>query len=186
MRNLRRDEEGFTLVELIIYSALFVGVVIIVGSLLINTLRGDTLVRDSATATQTAQLITRSFKPSIANASDLQRTLTAGNGELVVAHTLGGQATPTWRCDAWFYDPSGDGSIYWKSGPAGVAIPVPTTYAGWTKLADGVRPRGSRVFTTTTGGVILDFTVDAGDRPPVLISTTFHQRIPESESLACF
>ncbi|KQX07959.1 MULTISPECIES: PilW family protein [unclassified Leifsonia] len=190
---MARDEKGFTLVELIVYSGLFVMILAIVGGFLINSIKGDALVRDSSQATQDGQLVARSLKTGIANASDIRRTLLTDDSELLVAHTRSGDAAGTANCQAWYYTPLSGGAIYWMSGPGSTPIPSPsidpagtTTPPGWILMLRGVTPHSTRIFTTGTGSVTLDMSVDAGDRPAVLIQTTVNQRIQQSESLACF
>lgn len=180
------DERGFTLVELIIYSGLLLVVLTIVGSLLINAVRGQELVTTSSQATETGQLIARSVKQGVANASDMQTTLLTGGDEILIAHTRSTGALNSWYCQAWYFDAAGTGTLYMKRTPTMATILPNAPGPGWTLLAEGVSVRGTRIFNPSGLAISLTLTVDAGDRPPVLISTTTRQRVPRSESTACF
>ncbi|WP_233279165.1 PilW family protein [Microterricola pindariensis] len=183
---------GFTLVELLVYVSLFVFILVIAGSFMLQGLRAEKLVLGAAQATKTGQLIAHSVKRGISNSSNFQHTVDANGRELLVAHTRGPGATLTWVCEAWFYDPTLNGGSLFRKRVSPVApIAAPNAArTGWTLLADGVLPAqsavGSRVLRASGPNVTLDLTIDVDKGAPFLVSTTIHRRIPGAESLACF
>lgn len=181
-------ESGFTLVELLIYVSLFVVVLAVSGGLLINSLRGERIVRSVTAATNLGQLVAQSVQKGVRNAAAVQLTAPVAGTQLLIARTAGFAATPVWACQAWYYSPDNGGSVYTKRASPAALIPAPTstTPAGWTLIGSGIQPRGDAVFVAPLGRVDLAFTVSAGDSPSVLISTSAYQRQAGSGSAPCF
>src|SRR6187551_2409033 len=88
MRALRErranDDEGFTLVELVIYSILLLVVMAIAGSIFIGLLRGQREVTQYAHANNTAQVVFRQLESDLRNAAIVS---IKDNGHLMVLDT---------------------------------------------------------------------------------------------------
>lgn len=187
----RQREAGITLVELLVYMMLSVVVLTIVGGMLINGIQSENIVRDSTSANATGQLIARSVKQGVSNASDVKATVDAHGNELLVVHTRDSGTALSWSCEAWYFAPGAEGAVYRKrvSPVAHISAPASTApehLAGWLLLGTGVKPVSTTLFGVTVSRVDLKFTVDAGTAKPVLFSTVNSQRITSSESTACF
>ncbi|MET0716264.1 MAG: hypothetical protein ABWY57_15250 [Mycetocola sp.] len=182
------NEAGLTMIELIIYSVLAMIVLALVGSLLINALRGQDVITTSTQATDTGQLISKSVKRSIANASDVNSNLLSDGSELLVVYTLGPGSAPVHYCQGWLYD-APTHKLYMKRTTTVAPITANIPGNGWTLIGEGISPTTTRVFTPLvgpSGGITLDFTVKTGTRKPVLINTSVAQRIQRSENTGCF
>lgn len=185
-----RDDDGFTLVELIIAIGLFVLVMGLVGTFMINSLTTQKTVRSVSEATSQGQLVARSVKAGVTNASGIRLTdLTSGataGGQLLVARTLGTGATASWGCQAWYF--SGDGGAVYTTRSSG-AIAAPTSKTpSWTLLVDnvGAPSAGSGIFSATTVTARVNLTVKTDGGSAVRIDTSATVRNPEAVSSPCF
>lgn len=186
----RTDDAGFSLAELIVYSMILLVVLTMTGTLLVRSLTTQRDVRAVTSATDEAQLASRSVERGVRNAAAVGR-LTSPAGEMLVVRTR--VASPTvssWRCQAWFVGDALGGGLYTRSvaasgaGTPAIAMPTSATdLAGWTKLATGVRPgaTGGQVFTVSGRAVSYAFSVPAGAKPPVTITTQV-TALPQGET----
>ena len=188
------DDAGFTLIELIVASALTVLVLLVTGTIMINALRVQSSVQSLGDATNGAQLVARSLQRGLANSSAFKSEAPTSAGQLLrarVAVPAAGGA-PTWRCVAWYWSSSAQTlRTTWSStGP----VPVPTTTAltSWTRLATRVTlPAGStQPFTTSGSQLQLRVAVGAGSAAhPVVVATTM-ATAPQSDAttapVTCF
>ncbi|WP_150307837.1 hypothetical protein [Planctomonas psychrotolerans] len=189
-RGEARYERGFTLVELLIYSMLSIVVLLIVGGILINSLRAEQLVRTSTDATSTGQLVSQSVTTGVRNASAIAWSEPAPGTELLLVRTVGSGATETWSCQAWHF---GGGEVRTTRSTSLIPTPTAAALSGWTLLVDGAAPSaGSPVFDLDATERRVDLTVEvaAGTGKPVLIKTSALSRQPVSptgaESAPCF
>lgn len=187
---MRDNHDGFTLVELIIAIGLMVLVIGLLGAFMINSMTTQQAVRSQTQAASQGQLVARTVKAGVANASGLKLTeLTTGataGGQLLVVRTLGAGSSPQWACEAWYF--SGDGgAVYTTRSPAAIAAPT-TTSPSWTLLVDDVsaRPSGSGIFSATATTATVDFTVAAARGSGVQITTSATIRNQEGVNAPCF
>lgn len=185
-----QKDEGFTLVELLVYIFLAVIVLTIVGSILINSLRAESQVRDAAQSNSTAQLVAESLGKGIRNASAIEVTAPTADSILLRTRSVDASATGAWFCHAWLWS---NGEL--RTTRSSTAIPTPdaTTAAGWLLLATDVEPAGSApVFALGAGDRSLDvaLTVGVGDGVPVLLDSVMvaQQPIPATGKVTapCF
>jgi len=196
----RPADRGVTLVELLVYSALLVLVLTIVGSMLYRALVSQRDVRAVTEASNTAQLVASSVESGVRNAAAIKYTALAGADELLVARaSFGSTVAPSWTCVGWFYDASEKVLYTRRVSPTGAPTPAitapstPANYATWVALADGVVPLtvGAHVFTPAPIAaptmVSVDMKVLAGTRKPTAMSSSFVSR-PQGEtgSAPCF
>ncbi|WP_268921032.1 PulJ/GspJ family protein [Marisediminicola senii] len=182
-----RDDQGFTLIEMLVATMILTLVMSIVGGLVISMVKTDRSVRATTAATTQGQLVTESIERGIRN-SMLSTTpafaLTAPvtGDQFLVARTAGSASTLVWRCTAWYYSAS-ERTIRSFSSTAQIAAPSSATRSGWTLLAEGVRPAvsGGTVFSqssSSTGQTLqLALTVDAGTSPRVAFTTSATSRV---------
>lgn len=176
-------ENGFTLVELLVYMVLAVVVLLIVGGVLINTLTTERTVRDATQASNTGQLVAKSVGHGVRNASDIWLSAPGVVPELLMVRTVGSDATPNWFCQAWSYD---SGEVRTSTSTEAIMTgQTSSTVTSWTLLADGVEPVvesavAQPVFGVSGRQVTLNLDVSTGDGQPVLISTVSTSRQPVS------
>ncbi len=188
----RRDDAGFSLIELIVALGISVMILVVVGGLMTNGLRVQNAVRDATSATNLGQLIARSVEAGVRNASAV--TVVPGpdaGTQILLARTVSGGSTPIWSCQAWYYTPASGGAIYTTSTTPAAAITVPSGGpAGvWTLLGSGVtlvNAATTDVFSAPSGRVDLKFQVTNGTGSAVLVQTTIYLRSSATESAPCF
>lgn len=184
---LRQDDDGLTLVELIVYGILLISVLLIVGSIMISTLGVERVVRESTTATTAAQLAATSIETGVRNSSAVNLS-SVGSDQLLVARTAGTGATVAWRCQAWYYS-AASGTIRTTSSAsdaAPIAAPTaePTT---WTLLASNIdAPTSGVIFTNSGNSVTIYFQATTDDSEPVDIRSSSVVRAGAWESASCF
>jgi hypothetical protein len=135
----RRDEEGVTLVELIVYiavGALFAG---LVASLFLSGLQSQAQTQDRDTATGKAQVVTDMLQASIRNADAVHV-----DGPMLVARVATG--TTGWECRGWAL--TAEGAIVYKHGLTALT----TVDATWTPLIGPADAHGDGVSVSVEGG----------------------------------
>lgn len=195
MRNeIEKDEEGFTLVELMISTTLTIIVLVIAGGVLISGLRTQEIARTVTNATNTAQQIVHSVQTGVKNASAITVTSNSVTGtQLLLVRTVSSDPNSTApSCQAWYYTPANGGAVYTtKTTPAAaISLPAGGPQGVWTILGTGVSPADpvtGKVFNAPSGGrVDLKFDVAAGSHPYVLINTMTYNSQSTSVSSPCF
>lgn len=181
-----RDDDGFTLVELVIAAMILVLVLAVVGAMM-SSLSSTSRTVNSMTATTTsAQLAAESVERGIRNSSDFLLTSPSGNDQFLVARTAQGTSTLTWTCVAWYYS-AADGSIRYTMSPSAIAAPTSTTLPQWTLLTRGVTPNiGTGVFGGATPTLTIGFTGQSSGAGPVAINSTVVSRAGSSGTPACY
>lgn len=189
---LRRDDVGFSLVELLVSMTLFAVVLTIVGNVIVSALTADRTVRELTGSTTGGQLAANVIEQTVRNSTAL-RVATAPDGVstfATVRTTAGGSA----RCHAFFFD-SETGGIYERTSATAITAPaVGAVGSEWTRISDGIVPidDGSgtpvAVFAQVgTRGLAVNFTVDGASGPAALFVTTVNGRGLESNvSPSCF
>lgn len=176
----RFSDDGFTLVELLVYMLLAVVILTIVGGVLINSLRVENQVRDATAATDSAQIAAQSLGRGIRNASAIAVTQPDADSILIRTRSIDAQDTAEWSCNAWFVGP--DQRLRWTSSPVAIdPATVASDSSSWLLLADGVSPRGTTpIFSLAADerSVRVNMTVDNGNGIPILLSTTIVSRQP--------
>ncbi len=141
------DDAGFTLVELLVYTALMGIVFVLIGGFLINSLTVQGDVEEISSASNDGQLAVRSLETGIRNSSAFQvQETTSPAGYLLRARTAheADDLSLDWRCTAWFYSPA-EQRLYTTSSETGpVALPdSDDDLDGWMLLADEVTVPGA-------------------------------------------
>jgi type II secretory pathway pseudopilin PulG len=182
-----KAERGFTLIELLVYMMLATVVLLIVGGILINSLKAEQTVRNSVEGADTGQLVSQSVTKGVRNASAIRLTAPASDSQLLTVRTTDSTG---WVCRAWYY---GAGEVRMTTSAAAIATPTETEARSWTLLGDDVRQvAGVPVFTLTGADRQVDLTLEAetGTGRPILISTSAFSRQPVPatgvETAPCF
>ncbi len=148
----RSDDEGVTLVELIVYLAVGALILALMAGLLVNGLKSQAQTTDRDTATGRATIITNSIQTSVRNASAV--TVSPDGKSLVAVVATG---TTGWECRAWTV--TSTGAMLYKSAAAKITVPL----TAGTALASGVAPISSTpVFAQAGSQVTVQLTVTAG------------------------
>jgi prepilin-type N-terminal cleavage/methylation domain-containing protein len=166
-------EAGFTMIELLVASLLFVIVFTIVGGIFFSLLRTQQTVNVVTGSANSGQLAANSIENGIRNSSDFQLSA-VGSDQLIVARTAGSGTTLTWGCTAWYYSAAGSGEIR-STRTTGAAIDAPTSaeLADWTLVLEGVEPHtGSTIFTVSGPQLTVSFDASAGDHSSTAIDFT--------------
>lgn len=185
------DDEGFTLVELLVYMLLTTIVIAIVATIMINSFRVDTQVRDSAAAAGRAQAFTEALGRSVRNAGYMELTSPASGSLYLRTQSRDSGPGGGFVCDAWYFDGT---SVRWGTGVAAwPASPDAAAIASWVVLADGVSPVGSEpvlALSADRRSLSVALTEDSADGVPVLVDTTIVSRQPREltaeERSPCF
>lgn len=179
MRRLRNSDRGFTLIELVVSLALGVLVLVIVGGMLVSTMKAQSSVREAAQSSNTGQLVAKAISRDIRAARELSATgPSAGTCLLRLTVVDDALTTPvSVHYVAWYF---GNEEIRSTRSTSAIAVPAsPAAVATWTLLASGVSQADSTpVFSASGSQVVLSFQVAGAAGAPVLIQTTAASRQP--------
>ena len=188
----RRSDAGFTLVELLIGSALVSVVIIVVGGVLVSSMRADETVRTVTTSTTDGQLVANVIDGGMRNSTALDVSTAAdGVSSFAVARVVAAGGA---ECVAWFYDAEVD-TVFRRASPSAIAAPESGSVgAEWIPLSGGIVPdvdgAGTEypVFAAEGArGLSLRYAVEAGSGPSSLFITTITGRAPSTNvSPQCF
>lgn len=193
-------ESGFTLVELLVYSVLLMLVLIGVGTLMIQSIKGQQQVVGVSQSSGDAQVAMSAVDRAVRNAA--VGGVEISSSHVLVTHSGGGDSPSDFVCQAWAYAPPAVGETYgslWtKALPVNTARPAgsrldtlgaavssggPTT--GWMRLVNGVVPSTGGlvgpIFSGTEPTVTTTFssvqTESATDKPGTKVSSTTSSRL---------
>lgn len=200
-----RDNSGFTLIELVISSALGILLLTVAASILLSMFRTRDVSSDLSNATTVGQLISRSIEEGVRNAAPGPVPTDSavvsdngilssvdGNGQLLRARvamgTSGGDIT--WQCMAWYYSPTA-GTITEAHSNSMINDPGGFTWSGhtieptisqlgvnWTLLGEHITPAdgSTLVFNSHDGEMDLNFKVTNGSTALVLVPNVIMPR----------
>jgi hypothetical protein len=163
LRRLGGENDGFTLVELLVYCILLVVILAIAGGMLISAITSQRDIASLGTASSTGQEVAQNINQDVRNASSVTVGVPTAFGQSLSMRTaLVTGATVVWRCRAYFL--TATGSLYLTTSTTlPIVIPVAVLgLASWTKLADGVAlaPTATQAFTSTGTGTSLQVAVN--------------------------
>jgi prepilin-type N-terminal cleavage/methylation domain-containing protein len=186
-RTAKRDD-GFTLTEMLVASALFSMVVLVAAGIFIGQTRAQQQVSAVTSNTTDAQLAGTVIDTGIRNSSGFELTAT-GADQMLVARVAGSGTTLQWTCQAWYYSASA-GTIRTTATTPGTPVAVPTSsqLSTWALLVDGVLPRsGSTIFSVGGDTVTVAFNVTTGQSyQPVAISFSSSPLAGITETTTCY
>ena len=192
MSAARPADDGFTLVELLVSSALVSVVIIVLGGVLVSSMRADETVRTVTTSTTDGQLVANVIDGGMRNSTAVSvSTASDGVSSLAVARVAGASGA---ECVAWFYDAEVD-TIFSRTSPTAISAPeAGSVGVEWIPLSDGIVPdvdgAGTEypVFAADGArGLALRYAVETGSGPSSLFITTITGRAPSTNvSPQCF
>lgn len=181
------SEQGYTLVELIVYSSLLIVVVGVIAGLFVSGVTTTERVKELTAATTSAQVVADSIETNVRNSTDFLLTAPTGTDQFLVARTATRDATLSWQCVAWYYSAAGTGSIRFTQSSTAILQPTPSELQTWTLVQEGITPTsGTSIFTTNAQQLAVNFNSLVGDHPPVVISSSATSRAGASGNLTCF
>lgn len=189
MSSFRDDdsEQGYTLVELIVYSSLLIIVIAVVAQLFISGVIATQRVQTVTAATTSGQVVADSIETNVRNSTDFLLTNPAGTDQFLVARTAKRDATLSWQCVAWYYSSAGTGTIRFKQSSVAILEPTPSELQTWTLVQEGITPvSGTNILAANGQQLTVNFKSLAGDHPPVVISSSATSRAGASGNLTCF
>ncbi len=134
----RRDDEGFTLIEMVIAGALGVVVLILVATFFISSFSAQTTVTNTADAASRAQLLVRQLEHQLRGASAV--TVVDGltsESQLLIARTATGEHDVDYHCEAWFYDSVAE-AVFHTTYQNKTTWPWGTSITSWIDLGSGL------------------------------------------------
>jgi len=150
-RTTAGDQSGMSLIELIVASAISVIMLAIIGSLFVRTMQTQASVTDTAYTSNNAKVVFDDLQAAVRLAVDTDvRVPTAmtvdptdGKGTVLVVKSRANQGAvtlpTTWRCIAWYLDPSNALHKLVKPAQATGTPPTSVNPAAWPVVARGVK-----------------------------------------------
>lgn len=182
-----RDDRGFTLMEMLVASALFALVIFVAGGIFIGQTNAQRQVSAITSTTSSAQLAGSAIDSGIRNASGFKLTA-SGSDQLLVARVAGGGSTLQWTCQAWYYSASAH-TISTHASTPGTPVTVPTAaqLTTWTLLVSGVSARsGSTIFTAAGATLSVSFNATPANNRAVAIAFSSSPLAGVTESTTCY
>lgn len=189
MRVDHRADDGFTLVELLVYSLLLVGVLLIVGTIMISSLSIEQMVRTSTQTASSAQLAATSLESGVRNATAAKVETVDGTDKVLLARTAGNDPdTVTWHCAAWYFSASAGTIRHTAMSSDSTPVAIPTEEPqDWALLTGGIEAVGSsEVFSFSGKTLTIEFQGTSDSMSPVLIKSSSVVRAGAWESASCF
>lgn len=169
LRELRRDESGLTLAEMLVTVLLISGVLLGAATILQNTVRGYVLVESETSASTQAQTAARAFTAGVRNAAHLQVSPETA--------TVRAQHATTGQCMAWTFR---NGNLYGRvGGGEHLLVSGVDVEESFFSSAEGTG-------TATAAGATLHLRVHANRADPVEFTTTAFPRYQSEESNTCW
>lgn len=146
------SQEGFSLIELLIYMLMSTAVLAILVSIFASVFTVQDSVMQSGDSTSELQTISNSISHGVRNSTALQLT-TSSVGQVLVVETQTGADQVGSICQAWFYKPSLD-TLYTATGAAKADLPSSSSTEGWTLLSDNIHAVGSTSMFSASGSTL--------------------------------
>ncbi|MFC4242437.1 type II secretion system protein J [Gryllotalpicola reticulitermitis] len=199
LRHAAVAEGGFTLIELMIYSALLLVVLMIVGGLMANVQKAGDKIEATNGQTTDAQQVATVIRTMVSNASALsesfpQTTASSANpgGDVLIMARTQSRSAPApdqWECVAWFYDSVGH-AIYQETSDTAIAFPTGGPSGSWTMLAHYVAPSDTtqQAITASANSVTLNLSLSTrpGAAPATIQTVAYIRGITTPVSAPCF
>ncbi len=183
----RNDDDGFTLVELMVYSIILTVVLGVVASMYLSLNATQQVVSTTVDASSQAQVAADSIETGVRNSSAFSLTAPSVGTQFLRARVATGTTTIVWKCAAWYYSTAGGGTIRYKVSTTAIAAPSEATAATWSKLATGVAPStGTTIFSVSADTVTFGFNVKSGTEPVAKVVSSAVQRAGLWVSAPCF
>ena len=154
-----KNEDGYTLTELLISMVIGMVVLLAAGGLLVAGLKTQATVSSTSNVTRTSTQIYNSLTSGIRNTIAISITTVGTNDQIVRAKSLQASSAGvlTWTCNAWYYSATNK-KMYWNQSSTGLlATPTAAQLATWHLLGTNVNQTSSTI--PVFGGGITGLTV---------------------------
>ncbi len=179
-----QSQGGVGLIELLVYSALLLVVLSVVGGMLVTMLTVQRNVVNEANSVTRAHLIAQSLETGIRNSTAVKLEGNGSGSQFLLARSATGSPTASFTCIAWYYSLESKSVRYRRSSTA-ITFPTSTDLAGWTVLGDEVQPvSNGGIFQLVGSRLNLNFSQRS--EAPVTITTSISTRGGSWESAPCF
>lgn len=180
------DEQGLTLIEVLIYALLLSLVMAIAGGMIFSAVSVSKTVVSMTENSTEGQLVAKSVVTGIRNSSDFLLSEPVAGDQLLVARRATSGATIEWTCAAWYYS-AADSSVRFTSSNLAIVPPTAAELATWTLLASDVEPvAGTTVFSALNERLSISILALDGAYRPIDITSSATSRAGASGSLSCF
>lgn len=189
---LRVDDDGFSLVELVIATAILSIILLAVGGLMFSTTITQRSVSAVTGASSSAQTAADGIRTQLRNAAEFRLTTVDSHDQLLVARVAGGGTATAYVCRAWYFA-SGERELRTSTWAVAGSTPLPTRPSGvatWELLLSEVTPRSGStvVFDPPVGGTIgvaFEVATDARN-DPIAIEFTAAQSGNQGGGTTCW
>lgn len=179
------DADGFTLIELIVYAALSLIVLVIIGGLFFQTFSVQSRVGTSTASTTNGQQTLSKIAKTVRNSTSVT-VASSTSGSLIVTKTTNSAGTVTCGYKAYYFAYVGDGAIYYKASTATITEPAAAALSSWKKVLTGAtKPATQTPFTAVSTAVTMHFFVKVGTTSPVELNSTVVSRATYLEASQC-
>jgi len=140
---VRENEDGFTLVELVVATAILGIILLAVGGLMFSTTTTQRSVSAVNDASSSAQTAADGLRTQLRNAAGFRLTTVDGHDQLLVARVASTGTPTTYTCRAWYFarDERELRTTTWPA-PRSTALPTrPDQVSTWALLLRDVSPR---------------------------------------------
>jgi prepilin-type N-terminal cleavage/methylation domain-containing protein len=197
-RAVLRGDDGFTLVELMVYIVLLGIVMSIVVATWVSITKAQTSVQNMSNAANSGQAALNGITSAITNSSAVSVTAPTAGNQLLLTRTALPGSTATWQCEAWYYQSAansstGVGGLYFKTSSSAITAPSSSALSSWTTLVTGVTPPtgSTTIFNaplalSTATLVNFSFYAAVAGQKPVLLASTASTQLGNTGSSPCF
>ncbi len=165
-----RDDDGFSLTELLVVVLLLSLVLGVVAGVYLSSTRTQVTVQTVSRATTDAQSAVAAIDRAVRTATEVRQV----DAHTIAARVPGSDDPVAFACMVWNYDPASD-ELRFRSFPDGTAVaaPSPTAVRTWTLLAQNVQPiSGNAIYGWDGVSLAIAFQVTASEHQPVAIELT--------------
>jgi hypothetical protein len=182
----RHNQSGMGLVELLVYCALFLIVLGVVGASMISLLTVQRAVVLQSTTAQNAHIIAKTLESFIPSSTAIDLKVDADGDQLVTTRTAGSDEAIEWVCLAWYFDLESQ-NLRFMSSKSAINFPSDVEATNWVLIGESVSGlQDSKVFSLTGGQLKVAFALESEKESSVSIRTTITTRGGSWESAPCF
>lgn len=172
LRARMATDDGFSLVELVIATAVLSIILLAVGGLMFSTTITQRSVSSVTGASSAAQTAADGMRTQLRNAAEFRLTTVDGHDQLLIARVASGSSTASYVCRAWYFA-TDERELRTTTWPVAGSTTLPTGpngTAAWSALLSGVTPRSGSavVFEPPVGGTIkvgFEVATDSRNKP---------------------
>jgi type II secretory pathway pseudopilin PulG len=181
----KKDQQGFSLIELIVYTLISSMLLTVVASVFISLYSVQEDVLQSGKSAGELQLVAASINYGVRNSTAVSLSETAA-GQLLLAETLTGADEAGTVCQAWWFDGEGM-SMYASSGPTRESLPTTSSTSGWMLLSDSIDALEEAPLFAQIGNTV-EFSMKSTNAQGIVteIRSRISGRGQYSESSTCF